>query len=155
MFLEWVDYLRRELLFGEEDPLFPASEQKSGSERQLVVVGLSRRHWLTTDPARDAFRRAFTLAGLPYFSPHSFRRTLSRHGQQVCTTPEEMKAWSQNLGHDEVATTLRSYGAVPGYRQAEIIAALPSQSGRTAPEEDGELRKRLLALLAGSDRRSE
>jgi integrase len=155
IFLEWVDYLGRELLFGEEDPLFPASEQKSGPERQLVVVGLSRRHWLTTDPARDAFRRAFTLAGLPYFSPHSFRRTLTRHGQQVCTTPEEMKAWSQNLGHDEVSTTLRSYGAVPGYRQAEIIAALPSQTERTAQEEDRELRKRLLALLAGSDRRSE
>jgi site-specific recombinase XerD len=63
IFLEWVDYLKRGLLFGEEDPLFPASEQKSGPERQLVVVGLSHRHWRTTDPVRDVFRRASPSRG--------------------------------------------------------------------------------------------
>jgi hypothetical protein len=38
---------------------------------------------------------------------------------------EELKAWSQNLGHEEdVMTTLRSYGEVPSPRQAEIIRNL-------------------------------
>jgi hypothetical protein len=49
-----------------------------------------------------------------------------------------------------VSTTLRSYGAVPSYRQAEIIGALAPQSKTPAPEEGGELRKQLLALLGNS-----
>ena len=35
--------------------------------------------------------------------------------------PEEMKAWSQNLGHADVLTTFTSYGEVPLHRQKELI----------------------------------
>jgi methylmalonyl-CoA mutase cobalamin-binding subunit len=47
----------------------------------------------------------------------------------VCRTPEELKAWSQNLGHEDVMTTLRSYGEVPSSRQAEIIRNLYRPNG--------------------------
>lgn len=150
IFLAWVDHLRKKLLFGDDDPLFPASEQRSGPARQLVVVGLSRRHWQTTEPIRDVFRRGFALAGQPYFTPHSFRRTLTRFGQQTCTTPEEIKAFSQNLGHDELSTTMHSYGTVPEHRQAEIIAALSSAGPGAEADEDEDLRKQLEALLRKS-----
>jgi hypothetical protein len=43
---------------------------------------------------------------------------------RVCKSPEEYKAWSQNLGHENVLTTFSSYGDVAGYRQAEIIRSL-------------------------------
>jgi hypothetical protein len=36
-------------------------------------------------------------------------------------TPEEMKAWSQNLGHEDVLTTFTSYGTVHVLRQGELI----------------------------------
>ncbi|GMU76950.1 MAG: hypothetical protein AMXMBFR45_24410 [Gammaproteobacteria bacterium] len=36
-------------------------------------------------------------------------------------TPEQFKAWSQNLGHEGVLTTLYAYGAVAEGRQREII----------------------------------
>lgn len=36
-------------------------------------------------------------------------------------TPEEFKAFSQNLGHANVATTLLSYGKIPLSRQMELI----------------------------------
>jgi hypothetical protein len=45
-------------------------------------------------------------------------------GQVVCRTPEEFKAWSQNLGHDKVLTTFLSYGQVESRRQGEIIRGL-------------------------------
>jgi hypothetical protein len=45
-------------------------------------------------------------------------------------TPEEMKAWSQNLGHADVLTTFTSYGAVPAHRQGELIRA----AGRSRSE---------------------
>lgn len=36
---------------------------------------------------------------------------------------EAMKAWSQNLGHEDIQTTLRSYGDIPVDRQRELIRA--------------------------------
>jgi hypothetical protein len=42
----------------------------------------------------------------------------------MCNTPEDFKAWSQNLGHEEVLTTFYSYGEVPVQRQSEIIRSL-------------------------------
>jgi integrase/recombinase XerD len=46
---------------------------------------------------------------------------LVKLGQTRCKTPEAFKAWSQNLGHESVLTTLYSYGEVGRQRQAEIM----------------------------------
>jgi hypothetical protein len=88
------------------------------------VSGLEREHWSNASPIRTIFREAFVRTGLPYFNPHSFRNTLVQLGQAVCKTPEEFKAWSQNLGHEKVLTTFTSYGEVPCQRQGEIIRGL-------------------------------
>jgi hypothetical protein len=73
-------------------------------------------------PSEGRFcERMFGHAGLPYFNPHSFRKTLALLGGRICKSPEEYEAWSQNLGHESVLTTFSSYGDVAGYRQAEII----------------------------------
>lgn len=121
---EWVSFLREELLWGDDDPLFPATRVAQGDSRQFEAVGLQRSHWSSASRIRIIFRGAFTNAGLPYFNPHSFRNTLVRLGQTVCKTPEDFKAWSQNLGHDKVLTTFLSYGQVEGVRQGEIIRGL-------------------------------
>jgi hypothetical protein len=42
---------------------------------------------------------------------------LSQLGERLCRTPEEFKAWSQNLGHEQVLTTFSSYGQVAAERQ--------------------------------------
>ena len=39
----------------------------------------------------------------------------------TCGNAEAFKAWSQNLGHDEVLTTFNSYGTIPAHRQGELI----------------------------------
>jgi hypothetical protein len=53
-----------------------------------------------------------------------FRKTLAQFGERVCETPEAFKAWSQNLGHENVLTTFASYGQVATPRQAELIREL-------------------------------
>jgi integrase len=131
---EWVSFLKGEQLWGNEDPLFPATRIEQGAERQFGVAGLARTHWSSASPIRGIFRDAFVGAGLQYFNPHSFRNTLVRLGQDRCKSPEEFKAWSQNLGHEKVLTTFTSYGAVARDRQGEILRALatpqqPVQSG--------------------------
>jgi integrase len=121
---EWVSYLREEKLWGNDDPLFPATRIALGASRQFEASGLERKHWSNATPIRTVFGEAFVSAGLPYFHPHSFRNTLARLGQDVCKTPEEYKAWSQNLGHEQVLTTFTSYNAVAYQRQGEIIRGL-------------------------------
>ena len=120
----WVSYLRDEQLWGNDDPLFPATRVTLGTARQFEVAGLAQGHWSNASPIRKIFREAFVSAGLPYFNPHSFRNTLVQLGQDVCRTPEQFKAWSQNLGHEKVLTTFLSYGEVAYQRQGEIIRGL-------------------------------
>ena len=119
--VEWVTYLKEELLWGNDDPLFPATHMKLNTEHQFEADGLERKHWSTASPIRKIFRDAFASAGLPYFNPHLFRDTLSQHGLIICPNIEAYKAWSQNLGHDGVLTTLLSYGKVATNRQGEIM----------------------------------
>lgn len=121
---DWIRFLRDEKLWSEEDPLFPATNVVVGDQRKFEVTGLTRTHWSTAARIRKIFRQAFEAAGLPYFNPHSFRSTLVVLGEKLCKTPEQFKAWSQNLAHEQVLTTLRSYGAVDQRRQAEIMRQL-------------------------------
>lgn len=131
-FERWVVHLREVLLFGPDDPLFPQTAVAVGAARQFERAGVKRAPWSTAAPIRAIVGDAFEAAGLPRFGPHSFRKTLGQLGEQVCKTPEEFKAWSQNLGHEKVLTTFTSYGQVSRTRQAEIIKGLsnPSRSAR-------------------------
>ena len=139
---EWCGYLRDELHRGDNDALFPATAVAPDASGAFAPAGLKREGWRSTGPVREAFRRAFEAAGLPYFHPHSFRHTLGQHGQRVCSTFEELKAWSQNLGHSGVLTTLTSYGTVAPHRQAELIRSL----GTRQPSEALDNRALLAAL---------
>ena len=104
-----------------------------GEDLQFETAGLARVPWSTVAPIRAVFREAFTLADLPFFNPHSFRRTLTQLGEQLCSTPEQFKTWSQNLGHESVMTTLVSYGSVPASRQAKVMRQLGQPK---APQRD-------------------
>jgi integrase len=131
VFVDWVEYLLKEKLWGGDDPLFPATAIATGKSQRFEVVGLDRKHWSNATPIRTIFRQAFEGAGLTYFNPHSLRKTLARLGEQTCPTPQEFKAWSQNLGHDQALTTFTSYGAVGADRQADIIRRLGGTADRS------------------------
>lgn len=125
-FLGYVEHLRSELDWGPDDPLFPSTEQEVGVEGAFRVTGLSRSHWKTPDPIRARFKKAFAAADVEYFSPHRARNSLTEYGKRRCKSPEDLKAWSQNSGHDSVLTTLRSYGVVSRERQTEILRRMDS-----------------------------
>lgn len=147
---DWVQYLRSVKLWGHDDPLFPATLVAVGADRRFAAAGLKREHWSNADPVRKVFRAAFEAVGLPYFNPHCIRNTLVRFGEAQCQTPEEFKAWSQNLGHDKVLTTFTCYGEVPAHRQGEIIRGLtaPSPKNRIDVEEVAAALRELLGSNA-------
>lgn len=121
---DWCEHLRTSLYWGADDPLFPKTRIGLGDQGGFQAIGLAREDWNSTGPIRSIYRDAFTAAGLPYFNPHCFRDALVQLGERLCTTPEQFKAWSQNIGHERVLTTLTSYGKVPAARQAELIRGL-------------------------------
>lgn len=121
---EWIEYLSKELGYKNNDPLFPKSKLAHNKNQQFAVIGLLKEHWSNASPIRKVFKQAFESVDLPYFNPHSFRNTLVRLGENLCRTPEEFKAWSQNLGHESVLTSFYSYGDVPDYKQAELLRKL-------------------------------
>ena len=120
----WIEELRTEHLFGPNDPVFPKTRVSVGDNMSFRATGIESAHWSDASPVRAIFRRAFADAGLPYFPPHSFRHTLGHLMQSACRTPRQIKAWSQNLGHESVATTLTSYGTIDPHQQGEVIGAI-------------------------------
>jgi integrase/recombinase XerD len=151
---DWVEYLKCEHLFGNDDPLFPKTLMKQGRDHNFQVSGLSREHWRNAAAIRRIFKQAFSLAEMPYFNPHSFRNTLAVLGETLCHSAEEFKAWSQNLGHEGVLTTFYSYGNVQEGRQAEIFKKLNGPDFGEISPDVSELAKALakqMTLLAHNE----
>ena len=149
---EWVEWLRQQHR-GDEDPLFPATQVGLGADGGFVAEGLARHGWSTAAPIRSIFREACADAGMHYFNPHSLRDMLAQLGEQVCQSPEQFKAWSQNLGHSDVLTTLTSYGAVPAHRQRELIRALePTDQSQSVSLQQIEKLKAIVAQLEWQSR---
>ncbi|TXL03163.1 recombinase XerC, partial [Methylococcaceae bacterium CS1] len=146
--VDWVHYLKEELLWGNDDPLFPKTNVITGEDRIFKASGFKREHWSTASPIRTIFRDAFESADLPYFNPHSFRKTLVTLGQKLCQTPEEFKSWSQNLGHEDVLTTLYSYGEVQQHRQGEIFQQLKSPRSSSATQSADDIAQAVIKAMA-------
>lgn len=122
---DWVSFLTREKLFSPDDPLFPKTLVEPDEHRSFAARGLSREHWADASPVRSIFKAAFARLGLPYFKPHTVRDTITHFAYKLPLSPEQLKAWSQNLGHANVLTTLQGYGQLSAERQGEILLRLP------------------------------
>ena len=118
-----MSHLRQDLLFGPDDALFP-KPVIAVTDGSFAVQGLSREAYASAGKIREVIKGAFIAAGLPTYGPHSFRKTLVLHGDQVCTTREQFKAWSLNIGHDSVVTTISAYCPISHERQAKLIKGI-------------------------------
>ena len=70
---------------------------------------------------------------------------LALYGERICPNIEAFKAWSQNIGHEKMLTTLTAYGNVPAAKQAELIRGLGQRQA------EGE-EKRIAAIVAATMR---
>lgn len=146
----WLVYLTEERMFGPNAPAFPRTALKQAEDLSFVANSVEPEFWKTTTPVREIFRKLFTNAGLPYFNPHSLRTTLTHWAERNYTTPEEFKAFSQNLGHEKVSTTFESYGSVARHRQGELIRA-----PREDQQEDKATISEILRLLKKNERKED
>lgn len=108
IFINWVLYLKQEKLYGNDAPVFPRTMLSLDENNSFSNGGLEPINWTNASPIMKIFTEAFTVAGLDYYSPHTFRKTIVNLGEKLCKNPEEFKAWSQNLGHESPLTTFIS-----------------------------------------------
>lgn len=139
--LNWVRELLDTKLYSLNHPVFPRTKLGHDGNQSFAVQGLEPFCWSNTTPIRRIFKEAFEGAGLPYFNPHSFRHTLGHMAAQFCRSPEQLRAWSQNLGHENIQTTLTSYSKIDPYRQGEVMKGLSSQ------EDDKEAMQEILEYI--------
>ncbi|MBR7618120.1 site-specific integrase [Phenylobacterium sp. 20VBR1] len=144
---EWVEELTQTHLFGPDDPVFPATRIGLDPMGQFQATGFGRDHWALANPVRAIFRKAFEAAGLPYFYPHSLRRTLMRLAYDLELSPRELKAWSQSLGHESPLTSLGSYGALSREEQGDVMAHIAVRKSDPDAATEETLRQ-MMALLA-------
>jgi integrase/recombinase XerD len=140
IFSEWITFLRSERDFSPDDPVFPKTAVGPGEDRSFTAQGLSREHWADAAPVRQCFRDAFARIILPFTKPHSVRDTLVQLAYRWRFNAEQMKALSQNLGHDKPLTTFNSYGPLTRERQGEVIRHMAQKTAGTvldhaSPEE--------------------
>jgi integrase/recombinase XerD len=124
IFIDWINFLKEERLFSEDAPLCPSTALSFDVNDKFSRILLSTTPWKSTTSLRKVIEEAFQKAGLPYYNPHAFRDTIVQLGYKYCKTPEEFKAWSQNIGHNSPLTNFTSYGSIDEFNQGEIIKRL-------------------------------
>lgn len=148
---DYIGYLKSELGFTGADPLFPATQMGQDENDQFICAGLSKSCWASAQPMRGIFKAAFAANGLPHYNPHSFRNTLMALAYDLKLPPEALKAWSQNLGHEKLDTSMNAYGKVSLDRQRASMLGLHDRemaADENAPPSRADF-KRLESMIAG------
>lgn len=138
-----VGWVKERLESGEnpDAPLFPAKPRYRlpGDQTQEKEA-----FWKTSKSVREVFRAACQIAGINCINPHSVRDTLMLLGLEICATWEELKAWSQNLGHEKLDTSLVHYGKLDTHRQNMLMQGLVKTDLTVREEQECLMRLRRL-----------
>ncbi|SFK45774.1 tyrosine-type recombinase/integrase [Methylocapsa palsarum] len=147
----WCAELVRDHAWGPDDPLFPQSHMGLAADGGFTPIGLARKGWASSQPVRDAFKRAYAAADLPYKKPHLMRDMLVHSYMSMDLTPAQLKAVSQSLGHSDVLTTFTSYGQLPTHRQSELIRSIAERPAAGAADPWSDLEAAFARVRAGRE----
>ena len=113
-FLKWVNYLTCERNFSPKDPIFPKTDNKISPGSNLIPVGnVTNEFWQSTGSISAMLKKRFKAAGLKYYSPHTLRSSSYQILRKLASTPEEMAAIWQNMGHINSRVSELHYGILP------------------------------------------
>ena len=124
-FLEWYEHLRTDKVFGNTDPIFPRNKIEN-AENSLSFVSneIDDKFWQSATSIRDIFKQRFEHAGIEYFSPHTFRHLAVKLALQKCRNGHEIKAVSQNFGHEYVNTVMMTYGTLNAVQMYDTLSGM-------------------------------
>lgn len=141
-FLDWLKHLKKKG-FSNNDPLFPRSKvKKEGNNLSFQeATEVEPVYWESTASMRKIFKDQCELIKKEYHSPHKYRDAAIYYALKSARNGEEIKAVSQNFGHENVATTMTVYAQLTPEHQLDVLSQLNFQDEDTISEE------RLLELL--------
>jgi len=147
--LDWVGYLRKEKLFTDEDPMFPSTEVEieSSISQAFVAKGIEKVFWKNAGAMRKIFQKRAKEMGLEYFSPHKFRHFAISEAQKYVYNPEQLKAVSQSVGHQNLSTTFFSYGGMAPERVKDVITGMDFDKKKPKKQEMKDQLKDILSKL--------
>jgi len=122
--IEWVDALKKEHDFKDEDPLFPKIQITSNELLQFEKDGFRKEFLKQANVVRKELSRQFENANLDYYTPHTIRNSLTDLFFSCDLTMEQLKAVSQNLSHKSLITTIGSYYNISEQRKSQAIEEL-------------------------------
>lgn len=136
--IEWIDELR-EMGAADDAPLIPTAPFKPWIGTHRIEL-----EFLTTAaPVRQVLRTAAAAAGVPYFKPHAIRATVSKLCDEWAVSLRDMKALSQNLGHEQMSTTSKYYGDVEPDVKRELFQKMREKQRNPGARDIGELAQRV------------
>lgn len=136
--IEWIGELRS-MGAADDAPLFPTAPFKPWIGRHSIEL-----EFLTTAaPVRQVLRKAAAAAGVPYFKPHAVRSTVAKLCDEWASSLRDMKALSQNLGHEQISTTSKYYGDVEPEVKQELFRKMREKQKNPAARDIGELAERV------------
>jgi len=146
---DWYQFLINEKKFGIDDPLFPATEigHISANHHAFESKGMSKSFWADAGPMRKIFQARSQETGITYFSPHKFRHFIINEAQKHISSVEQLKAVSQNLGHEHLATTFYSYGNMPDQTVNKLVSNIDFSSSSAIKAQDEET-SRMMSMFA-------
>lgn len=148
IFTSWVKELHNGIS-NNAAPLFPrAMDPIRHKARPNEVLPL-----LDQGTVRKIIKCACNAVELPYFNPHALRKTLALMGDDLCKNTKQRKAWSQNLGHEKMATTDQYYGKLEVADQfaelSTIRNAIPNREANELLELLPQLTSEQVSLITG------
>lgn len=108
-FRNWILYLRDELNFAPDAPVFPKPSTKSVPGAGFVNAGLSHEFYKSSTPLAASVSAGFESAGLPRSTCHRFRDMLIQMGKDQKWPIGLMVCLSAAIGHNDLSVTLSSY----------------------------------------------
>ncbi len=146
--LGWYEFLVKEKLFTDADPFFPSTkiELISGNYHAFHADGVIAKFWANASPMRKIFQFRTKQTGLEYFSPHKFRHFAINQAQKYVKSAEQLKAVSQNVGHENIGTTW-GYGMIDDFRVGDVINGINFE--KTAEQGISEEKLRKIQAILG------
>ncbi len=107
-FENWYNKLKTDG-FGINDPLFPQAKKANEGVTFINSTNISKNA-MTSQGFRYILKNRCRNAGLPYFPPHSFRHGCIAYAMENAKDALDIKAISQNVGHEGISLILTTYG---------------------------------------------
>jgi len=112
---EWINYLQTEHSFTDKDPLFPKIKNYTTGEEVLKKFMDGEGEY------NKMLEKRCLNAGCQKYHPHAFRHFGISQALKHVRTGTQLKALSQNVGHEDICTILEQYAKMKPDRYMEVL----------------------------------